>query len=93
MGVSLMYLKGAAIGEVLPQDCREKPDSWISCRLPEEDNLIIVLSSYDGMVSKIPESEIPFQQSKGNILEILDLAAWLEGAKNAKKHVYWIRQL
>lgn len=31
-GNSSWIRAGAAIGEVLPQDCREKPDSWISCR-------------------------------------------------------------
>ncbi|KAK3212248.1 hypothetical protein Dsin_016954 [Dipteronia sinensis] len=64
-------------------------------KLLEEDNPVIELNPYGGVMSKISEYEIPFPHRKGNIFEILYLTIWQEGGdkKEAKKHIDWIRSL
>ncbi|TXG57891.1 hypothetical protein EZV62_015720 [Acer yangbiense] len=64
-------------------------------KLLEEDNPVIELNPYGGVMSKISEYEIPFPHRKGNIFEILYLTIWQEGGdkKQATKHIDWIRSL
>ncbi|KAL5741589.1 hypothetical protein ACOSP7_028321 [Xanthoceras sorbifolium] len=62
-------------------------------RLLEEDNPVIELNPYGGLMSKISEYEIPFPHRKGNIFEILYLTIWQDGDKNKTKHIDWIRKL
>ncbi|KAK1581305.1 hypothetical protein Q3G72_004829 [Acer saccharum] len=64
-------------------------------KLLEEDNPVIELNPYGGVMNEISEYEIPFPHRKGNIFEILYLTIWQEGGdkKEATKHIDWIRSL
>ncbi|KAL1226012.1 Berberine bridge enzyme-like 25 [Cardamine amara subsp. amara] len=62
-------------------------------KLVEEDASVLVWTPYGGMMSKIPESEIPFPHRNGTIFKIHYFTSWLVNDKSSKKHIKWIREL
>ncbi|KAE7996046.1 hypothetical protein FH972_000795 [Carpinus fangiana] len=63
-------------------------------RLMEEDSPLMVFNPYGGMMSKIPESAIPFPHRNGTLFKIQYLSLWKDAdTGKAKPHMDWIRNL
>ncbi|KAL5725765.1 cinnamyl-alcohol dehydrogenase [Ranunculus cassubicifolius] len=60
----------------------------------EENRPEVIFSPYGGIMSKIPESAIPFPHREGNLYKIQHLIYWDEGgSKVSRERIDWIRRL
>ncbi|CAI0545659.1 unnamed protein product [Linum tenue] len=54
----------------------------------------LILASYGGKMSEIPESSIPFPHRAGNIYQVEEVAFWVEdGVEAADGYLNWLRGL
>ncbi|KAL9238375.1 hypothetical protein vseg_012805 [Gypsophila vaccaria] len=62
-------------------------------RFMEDDGSLMIWNPYGGMMSKIPEYEIPFPHRNGTICMIQYVVSWQDGKTNEVKHMESIRKV
>ena len=62
-------------------------------RYMEDENALMIWNPYGGMMSKIPESQIPFPHRNGTICMIQYVVTWQDGNNSETRHIEWIRKL
>ncbi|KAK9690809.1 hypothetical protein RND81_09G155400 [Saponaria officinalis] len=62
-------------------------------RFMEDDGSLMIWNPYGGMMSKIPESQIPFPHRNGTICMIQYVVSWQDGKNNETKHMESIRKV
>ncbi|KAJ4706544.1 FAD-binding Berberine family protein [Melia azedarach] len=92
-GKSLFKNYFKAKSDFVKEPIPEKALEGLWKRLLEEDSPLVIFNPYGGMMSRIPDSEIPFPHRKGTLFKIQYLTLWQDGDKNATKHMDWIRKL
>ncbi|XP_074304446.1 monolignol oxidoreductase AtBBE-like 13 isoform X2 [Silene latifolia] len=62
-------------------------------RFVQDDGSLMIWNPYGGMMSKIPESQIPFPHRNGTICMIQYVVSWQDGSASESRHMEWIRQV
>ncbi|KAJ8453012.1 hypothetical protein Cgig2_014775 [Carnegiea gigantea] len=59
----------------------------------EDENALMIWNPYGGVMSNIPESQIPFPHRNGTICMIQYVVTWQDGNTSETRHIEWIRKL
>ncbi|KAK9666834.1 hypothetical protein RND81_14G214700 [Saponaria officinalis] len=62
-------------------------------RFMEDDGGLMIWNPFGGMMSRIPESEIPFPHRNGTISMIQYVVSWQDGDVSQSRHMEWIKQV
>ncbi|XP_074316394.1 monolignol oxidoreductase AtBBE-like 13 [Silene latifolia] len=62
-------------------------------KLLAAESYIMIWNPYGGMMSRIPESQIPFPHRQGVIYKIQYVASWQDGQEGVCKNMAWIKDL
>ncbi|KAI4299739.1 hypothetical protein L6164_033169 [Bauhinia variegata] len=58
-----------------------------------EDGPLMIWNPYGGLMSRVPESSIPFPHRNGTLYKIQYLTVWIDGEKNTGKHLQWMKKI